>query len=150
SDPTGGSGPASGVHTVQVEIQQDTGNYFDGTGFNDPSPHFLSANFDSGTGNWSFAFDHTKLPADGTYTVTAKATDWGGNVSSTISHTFTYDTVAPTISSLVMQDTNHNGKVDHVVATFSETLASSTDTSVWHLLNVPSGGSLASVSTSGS
>src|SRR5207237_5128395 len=44
----------------------------------------------------------------------------------------------------------HNGTVDHVIATFNDTLQSSTDTSVWHLSNVPSGGSLASVNTSGS
>src|SRR5207244_11409384 len=64
-------------------------------------------------------------------------------------HTFTLDNAAPTISSLAMQDQDHDGKVDHVIATFNDTLASSTDTAPWHLSNVPSGGSLASVSTSG-
>ena len=50
---------------------------------------------------------------------------------------------------LVMRDIDANGKVDRVLATFSETLAASTDTAPWTLTNTPSAGSLASVSTSG-
>src|SRR5205814_1693079 len=49
-----------------------------------------------------------------------------------------------------MLDIDHNGKVDQVQATFNETLASSTATAPWTLTGVPSGGSLSSVSTSGS
>src|SRR5207342_960921 len=42
---------------------------------------------------------------------------------------------------------NTNGKVDRVLATFSETLAAySAGTAPWTLANVPSGGSLSSVS----
>ena len=49
-----------------------------------------------------------------------------------------------------MKDTNTNGKVDHAVATFSEALAAySAGTAPWTLSNVPSNGSLASVSVSG-
>jgi hypothetical protein len=48
----------------------------------------------------------------------------------------------------VMQDANGNGKVDQVSATFSESLAVSTDTAAWTLANVPSGGTLSAVSTS--
>ena len=45
-----------------------------------------------------------------------------------------------------MQDTNANGKVDRVVAGFSETLAAYTaGTAPWTLANIPSGGTLASV-----
>ncbi len=45
-----------------------------------------------------------------------------------------------------MQDNNTNGKVDHAVAMFSETLAAySAGTTPWTLANIPSGGSLASV-----
>ena len=49
-----------------------------------------------------------------------------------------------------MLDTNANGKIDQVKATFGETLASSSATAPWTLANVPSGGTLAAVSTSGS
>jgi hypothetical protein len=48
-----------------------------------------------------------------------------------------------------MFDTNANGKIDQVKVVFDETLASSTATAPWTLANVPSGGTLASVSTSG-
>ena len=50
---------------------------------------------------------------------------------------------------MVMQDVNGNGKVDQVTVTFSEPLAASTNTAPWTLANVPSAGTLASVSTSG-
>ena len=55
----------------------------------------------------------------------------------------------PAMVSLEMFDANANGKVDQVKATFSENLASSTATAPWTLVNVPSGGTLASVSVSG-
>jgi hypothetical protein len=59
-------------------------------------------------------------------------------------------TVSPiSLVSMTMQDVNNNGKVDRVVATFSTTLQSSSNTAQWALANVPSGGTLASVSTSG-
>jgi hypothetical protein len=50
-----------------------------------------------------------------------------------------------------MFDNDHDGKVDHVVATFDETLGSCAApcTSGWTLSNVPSGGTLSSVAVSG-
>ena len=74
--------------------------------------------------------------------------DPAGNLSS-FAATAPTDGIAPVRTAMVMQDTNANGKVDHVAVTFSETLASSTDTAVWSLANVPSGGTLASVATAG-
>ena len=63
----------------------------------------------------------------------------------------TYDTVAPALTTLEMFDTNGNGKIDQVKATFDTTLATYTaGTSPWTLANVPSGGTLASVGVSGS
>ena len=41
-----------------------------------------------------------------------------------------------------MRDVDANGKVDRVLATFSESLQPSTDTAPWTLTNVPSGGTL--------
>lgn len=49
-----------------------------------------------------------------------------------------------------MFDVDIDGKVDRVLATFSEALASSTLTTPWMLAAVPGGGTLLSVSTSGS
>ncbi len=48
-----------------------------------------------------------------------------------------------------MFDSDANGKVDEVKATFSETLEASNATAPWTLTNVPSDGTLGAVSTSG-
>ncbi len=73
------------------------------------------------------------------------------STSSTSSSSTTTTTVAKYIvSSLQMKDVNTDGAVDQVVATFSGSgsLANCTNTSMWTLANVPSGGSLQSVSVS--
>ncbi len=57
----------------------------------------------------------------------------------------------PTLTALQMFDGDRNGLVDQVVATFSKPLAGySAGTAPWTLTNVPSGGTLASVSVLGS
>jgi hypothetical protein len=63
---------------------------------------------------------------------------------------YVLDRSAPTLVSLVMLDTDANGKVDQVKATFGEPLAPYTaGTTGWTLAHVPSAGSLGSVSVSG-
>ena len=58
------------------------------------------------------------------------------------------DKAAPVLLTLSMLDNNSNGIVDRVTAVFSETLTGYTaGTSPWTLTNVPSGGTLASVTT---
>ena len=75
--------------------------------------------------------------------------DAAGNQASFAS-TAPVDQATPVLVTLAMQDVNTNGKVDRVVATFSETLAAySAGTAPWTLANVPSGGTLSSVSVSG-
>ncbi|HEY0521386.1 MAG TPA: hypothetical protein VGC84_17985, partial [Ilumatobacteraceae bacterium] len=76
--------------------------------------------------------------------------DAAGNLSSFVTST-PLDKSKPARVAMVMNDVNGNGKVDQVVVTFSEPLASYTaGTAPWTLANVPSGGTLASVSVSGS
>jgi hypothetical protein len=87
--------------------------------------------------------------AQGTYTAQATQTDALGNVGTSTANTFVVDTTAPALSTLQMLDTNADGKINQVKATFDETLAPSTATAPWTLTNVPSGGTLGSVSTSG-
>jgi hypothetical protein len=56
------------------------------------------------------------------------------------------DVAAPARVTSVMQDVSANGKVDRLTVTFSEPLATYTaPTTIWTLTNVPSGGSLTSV-----
>ena len=75
--------------------------------------------------------------------------DAAGNQAS-FGSTAPVDQATPVLVSLVMQDVNTNGKVDRVLATFSESLAAySAGTAPWTLPNVPSGGSLSSVSVAG-
>ena len=58
--------------------------------------------------------------------------------------------IPPTLQSLQMFDVDVNGKVDRVLATFSENLdAYTAGVAPWTLANVPSGGSLSSVTVSG-
>jgi len=61
------------------------------------------------------------------------------------------DTTPPARTGMTMLDTNADGFVDHVAVTFNEPLATCAApcTAGWTLANVPSGGSLQSVSTSG-
>jgi len=81
-------------------------------------------------------------------TSSAGVRDAAGNLSS-FSATSPNDGIAAVRTGLVLQDVTGNGKVDRVSATFSETLASSTDTAPWTLANVPSSGALSGVSTAG-
>src|SRR5690242_1026157 len=61
------------------------------------------------------------------------------------------DTTPPSMAGMTMLDTNRDGFVDHVTVTFNEPLATcpAPCTDGWALSNVPSGGSLQSVTTSG-
>jgi len=63
---------------------------------------------------------------------------------------YTIDRTTPSLTTLEMFDNDKDGKIDQVKATFDENLASSTATGPWTLTNVPSGGTLGSVSTAGS
>lgn len=82
------------------------------------------------------------------YTVTPARGSWTGAESG---YSATVVVAGPpALSTLEMFDVNGNGKVDRVVATFDKTLAAYTaGTAPWTLANVPSGGSLSSVSVAG-
>lgn len=93
----------------------------------------------------------TTIANDGSYAITAKATDVAGNVSlASDPLTVTIDRTAPALSSLEMYDSDSDGKVDRVLATFSETLVSPTTLATqWTLASVPSGGTRNTSSVSG-
>jgi hypothetical protein len=57
------------------------------------------------------------------------------------------DTAAPRLLSSKILDEDGNGKFDKIVATFSETLTSSTDATAWSVSNLLTGISISSVST---
>ena len=60
------------------------------------------------------------------------------------------DKAVPVLLSMAMKDINGNGKIDQVIATFSESLAPyGAGNTPWTLANVPSGGSLSAVAAVG-
>lgn len=109
----------------------------------------------SATGDGNYSQSNNFTPSAGVYwwwavydgdsNNNAKTTTCGAGMPSTTVG------AGPVLQTLTMKDTNSNGKVDQVVATFDKTLGSCTApcTSGWTLSNVPSGGTLSSVTTSG-
>ena len=104
----------------------------------------------AGGGTRTFSGIDASGLTDGSITVSASAANSDGDPSSSTSITRVKDTVAPTLVTLVMQDTNFNGKVDRTLATFSEALAAySAGTAPWTLSNVPSGGNHTATTVAG-
>lgn len=93
--------------------------------------------------------------AMGSFTVALTATSGGirdaNGHRSSFAATAPADRAAPApIASPIMQDTSGNGKIDRVAVTWSESIATySAGNTPWTLANVPSGGSLSSVTASG-
>ena len=81
--------------------------------------------------------------ADGSHTVYAVTVPSGESASAG----FSLNVSPPALTALEMFDSNLNGRVDRVVATFSDDIVCNAPcTSPWTLSNVPSGGTLSSVS----
>jgi hypothetical protein len=93
---TAAGGPGRPIAKVQVAVQQEeTGLWWDGTGFASDDPVYADA---TGTDTWSFSLPAVQLPADGDYLVRSKAIDSAGNEQvQADAATFTYDTIAPEI-----------------------------------------------------
>ena len=87
---TGGAG----LDEVEVSIKRVSDNqYWNGTAFADGTENWRTA---TGTASWSLAFAAGNFPADGDYTVRARASDLASNVQgSPASRTFTIDNAAP-------------------------------------------------------
>jgi hypothetical protein len=88
--------------------------------------------------------------AVGTFTVALAANSAGvrdvNNHLTSFAATAPVDAAPPVVVSSAMNDTNANGRVDQVTLAFSEPLAAYTaGTTPWTLTNVPSGGTLSTV-----
>ena len=89
---TGGSN----LQKVEVSIRQGSGNYWNGSAFASASEVW---NLASGASSWMYGFAASSFPADGSYTVSSRATDNALNVESPASpQTFTVDTAAPSVT----------------------------------------------------
>lgn len=110
----------------------------------------------SATGDGKYSQSNALSPSAGTYwwwavydgdaNNTAKTSACGAGMPSTTVG------AGPVLQTMTMKDTNNNGKIDQVVATFDKALGACTApcTSGWSLSNVPSGGVISSATTSGS
>ena len=106
---------------VQVTIQQDSGNFWDGDGFDSSTEVLLDADI-TGLPNWFFEFPAANF-FDGDFTITAFATDVAGNVEMTATASITFDNTAPTVVSILRQNpTDTQTQADDVTfrVTFSE------------------------------
>ena len=93
----------SGVQQVDISLRDGSGNYYDGSGFNNGSETFLTA---TGAANWSYALAAAALVTGHTYTLHVQATDNVGNVESVQSIAFTYDTTAPSTPTFTTKPAN--------------------------------------------
>ncbi|MCU1427071.1 MAG: hypothetical protein JWL83_1071 [Actinomycetia bacterium] len=144
----------TGVHAISVSVRAAGGSYWNGTTFGSATEVFNAATLgtlDATATTWNYAL---ALPPDAAYTVRVQARDTVGNAqtgsASAATAAAAVDTIAPVLQSLQMFDTNANGKVDTVVVTFNEPIASTTAIAPWTLLNGPSNATLAGVAVAGS
>jgi Bacterial Ig domain/Chitobiase/beta-hexosaminidase C-terminal domain/Bacterial Ig-like domain/PASTA domain len=87
------SDATSGVQKVEISIRQGAGNYWSAGSFGSGSEVWNTTSLSAG--NWSYTFPASNFPADGIYTIRAKATDNAGNAESPSSRSFTIDRSAP-------------------------------------------------------
>jgi hypothetical protein len=122
----------TGVTQVQVSIQQGAGNYWNGTTFGSATQVLFAA---TGTTSWTYAFTAASFPANGAYTIRARATD-GMGTATTATSTITIDRTAPTGSNI--QTINKAGGIvgkaeiaDTMTWTFSEAVDPATILAGW-------------------
>lgn len=85
----------SGVDTVNISIENGSGEYFDGTSFVTSGSELLLATTYSG-GNWEYS--GLTSPLEGSYTIRSHAMDNAGNIENTYSVTVILDHTIPEVS----------------------------------------------------
>src|SRR5439155_1125876 len=98
------SDAASGISQVQLSIQKDGGNYWNGTSFGSGSEVFQTATLTSSNTRFNYPFDSTKLTNGSTYTIHIKSTDNVNNVESQQTVAFTHGTTAETLNAVNLND----------------------------------------------
>ena len=89
---------AATITKVQVSIQQVGGSCWTGSGanFTASCPNYLAVT--SGTTSWSLTLPISDLTSGNSYKVTAQATDSLGNVATSSTVTFSYDSASPSVT----------------------------------------------------
>jgi hypothetical protein len=104
----------AGIQKVEVSIKRNGAppQFWSGTAFDSASEVFFEATLAGAS--WSYPFDFASFPADGTYTIHARATDSAGNAEASPTVTFTIDSTPPD----TIIDTGPTGAVSSTSATF--------------------------------
>ena len=116
---TGGS---STVSTVQVAIQDGSGNYWGGATFNQVAIFYSATGGTTAAWTYATATLAGQLTDGHTYTITARSTDPAGNTG-TADRTFVFDSAAPTVTNVTSTKANGIypvGTLIPVTVTFSE------------------------------
>ena len=124
ADIAGSSADASGsgVGTVEVAIQDGSGNYWGGATFNQASPTYNATGGTTAAWTYATATLVGQLTDGHTYTITARATDTAGNASTT-TRTFVYDATSATATNVTSSDSDRaytTGETIHVQVSFSK------------------------------
>jgi VCBS repeat-containing protein len=129
---TATDGSGSDIALIQISVKNDTLGRWWNPGisqFNTTVETFMNPttmNPTMGLVNWSLSFPSSRLVNGSSYTIRAYTIDKAGNVSSYATASFTYDTAAPTLLSLVRSSPSGqyvNGTGVTYLATFSEKVA---------------------------
>ena len=122
----------SGVAKVEISVlRASTGLYLTGTTFSSASQNWLTA---TGTTSWSYALAATTYPADGTYTLSVRATDNVGNARTT-STSFVIDRTKPTGTGFTTTNASVARRLDAgdtFTLTYSEAVAPATIIAGWN------------------
>ena len=121
----------SGVSGVNITVRRLNDNHFwNGSGWQAGTFSLVAA----GTTSWSQAFDAPNLSDGLQYTVTATSSDNVGNASTVATSTFTYDALAPTVTSLALANGETAGTAavgDSVTIAYSEPMKVASFCSAW-------------------
>jgi len=128
------SDPGGTVASIGVAVRRtSTGLYWNGTAFGAAAPTWLPA---TGTASWSLPFAATAFPAEGTYVLSARATDATGNVSTPTDTTFTIDRTGPSAAALSAVNKGATARTietgDQLILTFTEAIAPSSLIAGWN------------------
>ena len=88
----------STISEVEVSVEQVGDSCWTGSGdtYTETCPNYVAVT--TGTTSWSLSFPSSNLSSGDTYKVTAQATDSSGNVGTSSTVTFTYNTALPTVT----------------------------------------------------
>jgi type II secretory pathway pseudopilin PulG len=116
------SGPSLSSTAVAIE-NTTTGKWWNGTSFSATSQSFMPAN---GTTSWTLAFAATNLVTGDSYSVIGQVTNSAGNVGTSSTTSFTFDTTAPTVTGVYPPVLGHGASAIDVTVTGSNFVSGAT------------------------